>query len=78
MTFQKVQAAFGAVSASGQQARGLENVDIAWAKGVEPEVVQRLGTQRTPIQSLNAQPALHGDRVTVSGNVPEVSERFWL
>ena len=76
VTFQKVQAAFGAVNASGQKARGLENVDIAWAKGVEPEVVQRLRTQRTPIHSLNAQPTLQSDRITVPGNVPEVSERF--
>ena len=76
VTFQKVQGAFGAVGASGQKARGLENVDIAWAKGVEPEVVQRLRSQGKSMHSLSEHPARQGDRVTVSGRVPEVSERL--
>ena len=75
VTFQKVQAAFGAVGASGQKERGLDNVDIAWAKGVEPEVVQRLKTQGNSVHTLNAQPVRQGDHVTASGNVPEVSGR---
>jgi len=76
VTFQKIQAAFGAVSASGQKARGLENVDIAWAKGVEPEVVRRLRTEGESVHSLNAQPAPQNDRVTVSGNGSGVSGRL--
>ena len=76
VTFQKIQAAFGAVNASGQKARGLENVDIAWAKGVEPEVVRRLGTQGESVHSLNAQSTLKGGRVNVSGKVSEVSGRL--
>lgn len=76
--FQKIQGAFGAVGASGLQSRGLENVDIAWAKGVEPEVVQRLRSQGKPIHSSNEPPALQGDRSPVSGFLSEVSRSPWL
>ena len=67
VTFQKIQGAFGAVGASGQTARGLENVDIAWAKGVEPEVVRRLRSQGDSLHSLN------GASVSQAGS--EVSRR---
>jgi DnaJ homolog subfamily C member 17 len=76
VTFQKVQGAFGAVGASGQTARGLENVDIAWAKGVEPDIVQRLMTQGKLAHSSNEHPAPQRDHATVSGGAPEVSGRF--
>ena len=75
VTFQKIQGAFGAVGASGQEARGLENVDIAWAKGVEPEIVQRLRTQGGSVHVLNGASVLQADRATVSGSVAEVSRR---
>jgi DnaJ family protein C protein 17 len=77
VTFQKVQGAFGAVGASGQKARGLENVDIAWVKGVEPEIVQRLRSQGKLAQSLNGHSAPQGDRATVSGSIPEVSRKYF-
>ena len=34
--------AFGAVGATGQESRGMKNVDILWAKGEEPESIKAL------------------------------------
>ncbi|KAG8829852.1 hypothetical protein FRC17_005911 [Serendipita sp. 399] len=40
--FKKVEGAFGAVVASGQEARGLKDVEITWLGGEEPEYVKKL------------------------------------
>jgi len=71
VTFQKIQGAFGAVGASGQKARGLENVDTAWAKGVEPDVVQRLRSQGESVHLLDEPSVLRADHATVLGGVAE-------
>jgi DnaJ homolog subfamily C member 17 len=42
VVFEKVEDAFGAVGAAGQESRGMKNVDILWAKGEEPERIKAL------------------------------------
>lgn len=48
-------------------------MDIAWTKGVEPEVVQRLRSQGKSTNSLKKDSVRQCDRATTSGGVPEVS-----
>ncbi|KAG8840778.1 hypothetical protein FRB91_005681 [Serendipita sp. 411] len=40
--FKKVEGAFGAVGASGQEARNLRDVEVTWLGGEEPEYVKKL------------------------------------
>jgi DnaJ homolog subfamily C member 17 len=42
VVFKKVEDAFGVVGATGQESRGMKNVDISWAKGEEPESIKAL------------------------------------
>lgn len=41
-TFERLEDAYGAVGASGVKARGLESVEVGWAKGEEPVAVKRM------------------------------------
>ncbi|CCA78021.1 hypothetical protein PIIN_08914 [Serendipita indica DSM 11827] len=40
--FRKIEGSFGAVESSGQEARGLKDVEITWLSGEEPEPVRQL------------------------------------
>jgi DnaJ family protein C protein 17 len=42
IVFKRVEDAFGVVGATGQESRGMKNVDISWAKGEEPENIKSL------------------------------------
>lgn len=42
VVFKKVEDAFGVVGASGQESRGMKNIEISWAKGEEPSVIKTL------------------------------------
>jgi len=42
VVFKRLEDAFGVVGASGQESRGMKNVDISWAKGEEPESIKVL------------------------------------
>ena len=44
--FKKIEGSFGAVESSGQEPRGLKDVEITWLSGEEPEAIRRLRDAR--------------------------------